>query len=265
MLIDVNMYLGHYPFRKTQNQTAPELVRLMDEYEIDMACVSSISGIYYRDVMQGNYELLDEIADYKDRFIPMCTINPVYACAKEDLETCITKLGFKGIRLFPKQHGYRLDCPEAVAILKAAAEYKVPVQLPIYLEDPRQRHPMDYIDPLNEEEIEKAALEAEATDIMLTNFYHQLYAPDLANIRSKRSGSICYDIGRIDCLTQDSFADVLNSCGIENMYFGSGAPLQYIDVQLVKLAFLPQTLHITQEQIETIKSRNAIKLFHLTV
>lgn len=263
MLVDVNMYLGHYPFRKTQNQTASELIKLMDEYGIDKACLGSLSGVYYRDVMQGNYELLDEIKEYGDRFIPICNINPVYAQAKEDLDLCIHKLKFKGIRLFPRQHGYQLDCPEAIEILKAAADYGVPVQLPIYIEDPRQRHNMDIVDPLSCEEIKSAALLADKTDIMLTNFYHQLYVADLDEAAKQRSGKIGYDIGRTDCLSQDSFEELLKYAGYDNILFGTGAPLQYIDVQLVKLSFLPDVLPCTKQQIEKIKGENAKNWYHI--
>lgn len=194
---------------------------------------------------------------------PICNINPVYAQAKEDLDTCISKLKFKGIRLFPRQHGYRLDCPAAIKILQAAADYGVPVQIPVYIEDPRQRHPMDFVDPVSIEEIKNAALLSDKTDIMITNFYHQLFVADLDEAARKRSGKIGYDIGRTDCLSQDSFAELLHYAGYGNICFGTGAPLQYIDVQLVKLAFLPEVLPFNEQQIENIKSENAKRWFHM--
>ncbi|NLC45413.1 MAG: metal-dependent hydrolase, partial [Clostridiales bacterium] len=106
MLIDVNTYIGNYPFRPIRNNSAKELLELLDDHNIDKACVSSISGVYYRDVMKGNYELLEDIAPYGERFIPVCNINPMYAEAASDFKRCIEELGFKGVKLFPKQHGY---------------------------------------------------------------------------------------------------------------------------------------------------------------
>jgi len=260
MLIDANMVIGHYPFRKSENKTAAELVKLMDQYSVDKAVVSSLNGIYYRDVMEGNYELLDEIAPFKDRLIPACVINPVYADVLTDLNTCL-KLGFRAIRLFPRQHGYPLDGPEAVAVLKAAAEYNLPVQLPVYLDDPRGRHPMDYMDPIGVDEIVNAAMLSLDTDIMINNGNHQSFAPKLSCLI--RKGRICYDIGRTDCMNQTSFTELLEAAGADHIVFGTGAPLQYIAVQQVKLAFMSRTAGLNEQQLEKIKSENAKEFFHL--
>lgn len=261
MLIDVNTYIGHYPFRATRNNTAREMVALMDRYNIAKACVSSISGVYYRDVMQGNYELLEEIKPYSGRFIPVCNINPTYANAKNDFYKCIKELGFKAVKLFPRQHNYALDCPAAIEILNIATEHNIPVQLPIYIEDLRQRHTMDIMNHITPEEILAALELAPKTTFIISNINQAVYAEVLHSPNYRHSGNIYYDTGRMDCLAKDTFAQAIERAGIEHILFGTGAPLQYIDVQLVKLAFLPDTSGITEKQMELIKSQNAVKLF----
>ena len=39
MIIDVNTYIGHWPFRKIEYDTAEKNLSLMDSTGIDMACV----------------------------------------------------------------------------------------------------------------------------------------------------------------------------------------------------------------------------------
>jgi len=260
MIFDINTYIGHYPFRSTSHKTAADLISLMDEFGIDKAAVSSVSGVFYRDVARGNYELLDEISAYSDRLIPFCNINPAYTYVLEDLREC-KKLGFKGVKLFPATHGYKLDSAEAVEVLKLAAELEMPVQLPIYIEDFRQRHPMDFLQPIGLNEIKNAAVLSPETDLIISNYVSQAFAPALSEL--DRAGEIYYDLGRFDNLTQTSFKTVMNSAGIDHILFGSGAPLQYIGVQLTKLAFMPETDGLSENDIEKIKSENAKRLLKL--
>ncbi len=260
MIFDINTYIGHYPFRSTTHKTAAELIALMDEFGIDKSAVSSVSGVFYRDVSRGNYELLDEISKYSDRLIPFCNLNPSYTYVIEDLKK-FKEMGFRGVKLFPATHGYRLDSDESVEVLKLAAELEMPVQLPIYIEDHRQRHPMDINAPINLDEIKNAALLSAKTDFIISNYVSQAFSPILSSL--DRSGEFYYDLGRIDNLLQDSFTTVLNTAGIDHILFGSGAPLQYIGVQLTKLEYMPDTNALSCEDIEKIRSGNAMRLLKL--
>ena len=69
MLIDMNTYVGRWPFRKVGNGTADELIKVMDASCIDIAAVSSFNAIFYKDSQQGNEELSEQIDHYKERFI----------------------------------------------------------------------------------------------------------------------------------------------------------------------------------------------------
>lgn len=261
MYIDVHAWIGHYPFRPVPNRTAAELVALMDEHGIDKACVAYMPAVYYHDVTLGNAELYPEIAPYTDRLIPVAVVNPVYACAMEDFEREVREHGVKMIRLFPRQHGYDLACPESVALLKKAAELGVCVQLPIYLEDHRGRHPMDIEVPLMASEVEKAAMLSPETDFMILNYVNSAFASILAKL--ERPGKFYYDFGKCDPLYGETMSVLLEKAGIDNVVFGTNMPLQAIDAQLVKMEFLPVTDKLTPEEIEKIASGNAKRILGL--
>lgn len=260
MIIDVNVYVGNYPFRPVRNNTASKLVELLDKHGVDKGCVSSLNGIYYRDVMAGNYELLEEIAPYGNKLIPVCNINPIYADAKEDFRVCIEELGFKGVKLFPKQHGYSLSDEKCTELLKRAAEYGIFVQLPVYVEDLRQRHHLDAMYPLSAEEIKEAVINSPDTKFILSNFSFVSYYGVFNNLSDEQRANIFYDISRIEILYRNHIRDMLKFTSIENLLFGSGAPLEYIDVQLIKMAFLQQKLGITEEEVELVGSKNMMNL-----
>ena len=263
MVIDVNAHIGHYPFRRTKHKTAADLVGLMDKYGVDKSCAASINAIYYKDSMQGNYELLDEIAPFADRLLPFCVINPEYNRAKEDFIECVDKLGFKGLRLYPKQHAYKLDGELSVELMRIAAEKGVPVHIPILLEDMRGHHALDVAVPLDAEEIKRAALSSPGTDIMLSNEYLQYYARVIEPACKDRPGGVYYDIGRVDCIYLTSLRDLVREAGYGRLLFGTGAPLQNMAVQFVKLHYMQAIMWTTPEQIEAITSGNAARVINL--
>ena len=260
MVIDVNAYIGHYPFRNTKYHTAAELIALMDKYGVGYCCVASLNAVYYSDCMKGNYELLKEIEPFKDRLLPFCVINPEYNCAMDDFKTCAGELGFAGLRLFPKQQGYRLDDDPALAMLALAGEMKMPAHIPILLEDLRGHHKLDISEPVGADEIKNAALMAPDTDFILSNAYLQTYSKIIEPECKNRGGKIFYDIGRVDCLFSMTIGDLAADCGYDRLVFGTGAMLQNIPVQFVKLHFIGETLGVTPEQIEGIKSGNIKEL-----
>jgi len=255
MIFDVNMYLGNHPFRKIKNTTAPELVALMDKFGIDKACVGTLNGIYYHDVMDGNYEVLEEIRGYEDRLVPFAVINPIYAEAKADFLKCVDELGFKGIRLHPKHHIYSLTDPACVEILKLCAQRGLPVHIPLQIEDLRQAHELDASTMVSAKEILDAAKLVPDVNFILSNAYLHAYAPAMTEV-----SNVYYDIGRIDNLGQTSFNAVLDAAGVDHIVFGTGAPNQYIGVDLLKLAYLKQTNEMSDADIEKIASGNLLGL-----
>ena len=104
MIIDVNAYLGHWPFRQLRHNTASGLLKLMDKNGIDKAIVSSINAIFYKNCHSGNEELAAETKAHRDRLIPFATLNPEYPGWEDDLKHCHEDFGMTGLRLLPHYH-----------------------------------------------------------------------------------------------------------------------------------------------------------------
>jgi len=265
MIIDVNAHIGHYPFRRLKYKTAADLIGLMDRYGIDKCCVASLSAAYYKDCMEGNLELLDEIAPHRERLIPFCVVNPEYNKAQDDFRKCVGELGFKGLRLFPKQQGYRLDGELSAKMLRIAGEMGIPAHIPLLLDDLRGHHPLDINAPVDAAEIGRAAASAPDTDIILSNEYLNQYAREIEPTIKGRAGkgNVYYDIGRVDCLCLTMLPELAEAAGYERLVFGTGATLQNIPVQFVKLHYMGATMGTTPEQAEQIKSGNLARLLNI--
>ena len=143
MIIDINCWLGHYPYRRLRHNTAAELVRLMDANGIDKAIVSSINAVFYKNAQSGNEELAEQVSGHRHRLIPFATINPTYAGWTRDLIMCQEEMGMVGLRAFPQYHGYALGDRVCSNLLDEAAERGLPVAFAQRLVDRRQHHWLD--------------------------------------------------------------------------------------------------------------------------
>ncbi len=254
-MIDVNCYLGHFAFRQLRNNTADELLRMMDAKGIEKAVVGSAAAVTYRNAQSGNEELHREIKSHRDRLIPFAVINPGYAGWADDLKICREEFGMRGLRLHPGWHNYKLAdacCHELVA---AAAEHKMPVSIPIRVEDNRQRHWL-----VDVPDVPLAAV----TDLVKSN-------PKATFILAAGSGFTRYALGkknndmpknyyigicRVTALLANELAQLVANIGAERLVFGSGMPFHYPDPAILKL----KVLDAPEADKEKIRQGNAAKI-----
>jgi predicted TIM-barrel fold metal-dependent hydrolase len=146
MLLDINAYVGHWPFKQLRHNSCSKLLERMNQYSVDLSVISNLNGIFYKNTQSANEELHEELKSDKNfhgRFIPFAIINPIYAGWKEDLEVCINRFGMKGVRAFPQYHDYEIADPSFIELVKLARDKGLPVAIDIRMVDSRQRSWMD--------------------------------------------------------------------------------------------------------------------------
>jgi uncharacterized protein len=146
VLLDINAYVGHWPFKQLKHNTCQLLLERMNKFGVDVSVISNINGIFYKNTQSANEELYDEINSdnrFKDRLIPFAVINPIYAGWRNDLETCVDKMAMKGVRLYPQYHDYEITHPSLIELVKLARDRGLPVAFDIRMVDSRQRSWMD--------------------------------------------------------------------------------------------------------------------------
>jgi len=145
-LIDINAYVGHWPFKQLKYNTCGTLLDRMNRFGVDVSVISNLNGIFYKNTQSANQELYDELNTdrrFKDRFLPFAIINPIYAGWRDDLEICVTKLAMKGLRLYPQYHDYEITHPSLIELVTLARDRGLPVAFDIRMVDSRQRSWMD--------------------------------------------------------------------------------------------------------------------------
>jgi predicted TIM-barrel fold metal-dependent hydrolase len=146
MLVDINAYVGHWPFKQLQYNNFSKLLERMNQFSVDISVVSNLNGIFYKNTQSANEELYDELQSdkrFEDRFILFAVINPIYAGWREDLDTCITKFGMRGVRVFPQYHDYQITDPSFIELVKISRDKGLSVAIDIRMVDSRQRSWMD--------------------------------------------------------------------------------------------------------------------------
>jgi len=146
MLIDINAYVGHWPFQKFRYNTCAKLLDRMNKFGVEVSVISNMNGIFYKNTQSANEELYDEIKSdrhFSDRFIPFAVINPTYAGWRDDFEICITKMGMKGVRVYPKYHDYEITDPSLIGLVKLTRDRGLPVAFKLRMVDSRTTSWMD--------------------------------------------------------------------------------------------------------------------------
>jgi predicted TIM-barrel fold metal-dependent hydrolase len=169
MLVDINSYIGHWPFRPLQGNTLKATLKLMNKRGVNKSIIANINGIFYQDSQYANEELYAAIQSndaFKSRFVPIAVLDPLVPWWEKALETCHEKLGMKGVRLFPLYHKYSMTDERCINLVKATRDRGMPISIPLRMIDLRQRSWLDVSKQLSLNEV--AALIKEVPDAQYT-------------------------------------------------------------------------------------------------
>jgi predicted TIM-barrel fold metal-dependent hydrolase len=257
MIVDINTYLGHYPFRSLPNRTADRMLASMDRNGITRAVVSSLHAVFYRDAHRGNQELFEETKAHPSRLLPVATVNPKYVGWERDLAEAVETWKMKIVTLVPEHHGYSLGDEVGRAALARIAEYNVPVMLTQRFEDRRQRHHWDRAEDLKPEMVIEAAHAHPKLRFLLVNWIN-LDGPKL--VQAGLKGRCLIDFARLQVAQRDEVPRLIDALGVEAMAFGSHMPFDYVGPSLVKLANLES---LRPADHEAVAWRSATKFLGL--
>ena len=251
-LIDTNIHLGRWPFRRLRFDDTPALVARLRAGGVTQAWAGSFDTLFHKDISAVNARLADDCRKLGDGLlIPIGAINPMLPDWEEDLRRCVEMHGMPGIRLHPNYHGYTLRDPIFERLLTSAGERKLLVQLAVSMEDERTLHPL---------------VNLPATDLApLPTLLGKLTGLRLQLLNAFRSvrGKIVQDLAaagaRFEIATLEGVAGIGNILGLVDsgaLLFGSNAPFYYFESSQLKL----RESVMSGEQLRAISESNARKL-----
>jgi predicted TIM-barrel fold metal-dependent hydrolase len=261
MLIDSNAYVGHWPFRKMNNNTCEKLLDRMKEYDVDISVISNLNGIFYKNTQPANEELYNEIRSdrrFSDRFIPFAVINPIYAGWKHDLEVSTGKYGMKGVRLYPKYHGYDLSNPSCIELVKRTRDLGLPVAFSLRMVDSRLSSWMDLKNEWALKDVIPIIKEVPDAKYLILNVANNTRLNDEDAALLKKSDVLMDTSGR--ALTM--LGNLLETYGSSKFAFGTHSPILDYYTGLLRIQALKQS-EADEKTKESLKSGNAKKFFNI--
>ncbi|MBL8233421.1 MAG: amidohydrolase family protein [Bryobacterales bacterium] len=199
---------------------------------VTQAWTGSFEGVFHRDLSAANARLARICeATGAGMLIPFGSVNPCAPGWREDLRRCHELHRMPGIRLHPNYHGYALDHPEVLPLLREARVRKLIVQIAIQLEDERTQHPLMRVAPVDPAPLASLAAQVPDLRMVILNRARVPAGPDLKRLAG--ASQVYFDLAMIEgagCARM-----LVETVGIDRVVFGSHSPFQYFESALLKL------------------------------
>lgn len=230
-MIDVNVSLSRWPFRRLPCDEPAALVAKLRKNGVKQAWAGSFDGVFHKDIAAANARLTANCREYGGLLLPFGTVNPKLPDWREDLRRCHEQHRMQGIRLHPNYHGYAPDDPDFRELLKLAAGLKLIVQLALCMEDERAQHPLMRVPPVDIAPLASAIAAEPQLKLVILNCYPQLPIEKLKPLSG--AGAVYFDtsmVERVDGLTR-----LGAQVSPERVVFGSYLPFFNIESALLKV------------------------------
>ena len=238
-MIDVNTFLGGFPFRRVPGTSAEALLVAMDRTGITEAWVSHLPAIFWRDPTEGNAWLYEATGRH-ERLRPVPCIEPGLANWERELAVAAGQ-AVPAVRVDPTVHG--LD-PVGLPLKRlgaACGEAGVPLLLAVRFEDGRQRHPNDHAAELPAASVRALVRFDPRIRVVVTHADRAFIEEVHWSLTPGESSRIWWDISWVWGPPEDHLALLLETIGAARFVFGSGMPLRLPETPIARLDLLDLT------------------------
>lgn len=251
MFIDINTYVGHWPFRNLNYNTLEGLDTLAQRYGITHMVVANLHGLFYKDANTANLELLEWLKAYKGKtaFLPMAIVNPLYPMWEKDARDMIAA-GFAGFELAPIYHGYKLGLQPkydayfheqvAIPVMELAKELDVPVRICASFENIRGRGRMDAFENISGDEYYALLSKFPEVSVLCTSFSPLAAGEKFSQLIRERDNIFFETNSFGECQCYGIPEKILKIADESQICFGSLAPFAYMEMALINMEYTPE-------------------------
>jgi len=206
MIVDVEIYLD------PKVSTASELAKLEQQAGIDVAVLMPKTAL-----RPDNAAVRDAAAQFS-MFLPCACVNPQFGQeAVAEFEMAVSEWGFRGLKLMPPKHGYRVVDGIVYPLLQKATELNVPVSVHAGQE---YSHPAD---------VGFMALEFPDIPFIMDHMGYRYFSRQ-AVLAAKHAPNLYLATTAVP--EPDVIKNAVSKLGPERVVFGSNGPMMPPDLQL---------------------------------
>ena len=236
MRIDVNAFLGSYPFRRVPGTSAEALRHAMDRVGIDEAWVSHLPSVFWRAPVEGNGWLY-ETAAAERRFKPVPAVHPGLEGWEVLLGDAVDR-GAPAVRCDPTYYGLDPAGAEMRVLAAACGATRIPLLAAVRLEDDRQRHPNDHAAELPAAAVRAWLRNDEDVRVIVTHADRAFVEEVHFGSTQEEAERLWWDICWIWGPPEDHLETLLRTIGVRRFVFGSSMPLRLPENSVAKLDLL---------------------------
>jgi predicted TIM-barrel fold metal-dependent hydrolase len=252
-MIDVNVSLSRWPFRRLIGDEPAELVTKLRKRNVTQAWAGTFDGVFHKDIAAANVRLAKDCRTHgAGLLVPFGSVNPKLPDWQEDLRRCHEEHKMPGIRLHPNYHGYKLDDPVFSELLGLASSRKLIVQLALVMEDERTQHALMRVPPVDVAPLPAAIKKHPELRLVVLNWYPQLPIEKVKEVSA--AGNVYFDLSMIERV--GSVSRLAAQVSFPRVLFGSNYPLYYFESALLKV----QESGLSSEQSKAVLTDNANRL-----
>jgi len=257
MIIDVNVSLSRWPFRRLPCDELPWLIKKLRDCGVTEVWAGSFDGVFHKDIGGVNARLVDDCRKSRPVLLrPFGSVNPTLPDWREDLRRCHEDYRMPGIRLHPAYHGYRLDDPVFTELLTQAEQRGLIVQIVVRIEDPRMQHPLMRVPDVDTKPLPNLLAVHPKLRLVLLGALQILRGEAITQLI--RSGEVYFDISTLEGI--GGISNLLVRVPDDRILFGSHSPFFILESAIFKL----QESELLPAQVNAITHQNARRLLKTT-
>jgi predicted TIM-barrel fold metal-dependent hydrolase len=228
-ILDVNCFVGFWPFRRIRYRTVGDIARLMARTHTRGALVTPLAGLFYKDCLSAVREMLEELkASPRPNLWPVAVVNPAFPGWQKDLAIMIDEWGCVAARLFPNYHGYWLTDPQAEELLRVVQGRGLPLMVSMRVEDERLRHWLVRVEPVSCLDVAWVLRAFPAIKIVLCDVKPEEIDQLQVDILTHPHASVDTSAR----MPQLYLEEMVGQLGTDRVVYGTGMPLKYPECAL---------------------------------
>lgn len=225
LLIDVNTYIGGYPFRHVPHPEPEALVKVMAREGIARAWVGHLPSAFHRDPTGGNAELFARLAPFTGQLAPVPAVRPDWPEWEATLDDCLTR-GAVAVRAYPQLWGLSAGDQALRTLAMRCAQRRCPLILTARFEDVRQRHLLDIAPDLSAAHIRELARAGTGAALVVTAASRELIEEVHWGLTSAERARVFWDISWLWGPPSDECSHLFRTVGASRFLFGTMWPLR---------------------------------------